>query len=96
MIPRASKKYPNTQNVGIDIDVRHAQEVGRQLAFDLTAILSSVAAESDRYLHEPIFRENRWQASVIVPIGKQSAVFTSDAIDSKGSMRVIVTATPIQ
>lgn len=83
------------QEVGINIDVRHVQEIGRQLALDLTAELSGVAA-TDQNLHEPVFRENRWQASVIIPIGKQSVVFTSDSIDSKGSTRVLVTATPIQ
>jgi hypothetical protein len=84
------------QDVGINIDVRHVQEIGRQLALDLTADLTGVATASDQNLHQPVIRQNRWQASVIIPIGKQSIVFTSDSIDSKGSTRVLVTATPIQ
>lgn len=84
------------QNVGVNIDVRTTREIGRQLSFDLTADISSVAANSDPDLHQPIFRQNRWQAGVLIPIGKPTVVFTSDSLDSKGSMQVVVTATPLQ
>jgi hypothetical protein len=106
-IPIATGSYSNVasslvntqfqyQEVGINIDVRHVQEIGRQLALDLTADLTGVASATDQNSHQPVIRQNRWQASVIIPIGKQSTVFTSDSIDNKGSTRVLVTATPIQ
>jgi hypothetical protein len=33
---------------------------------------------------------------VLIPIGKPSVVFTSDSLDNKGSMQLVVTATPLQ
>lgn len=83
------------QNVGVNIDIHRAIEVGSQLSFQLNTTVSSVAANTDATLHEPIFRENKWQSVVLVPIGKPTVVFTSDALDSKGSMRLVVTATPV-
>jgi len=90
----------NTQfqyiDVGADFDIRDVHEVSSQLAFDLTAALSSVAEATDPNLHEPVIRQNKWQAEVLIPIGKQTVVFSSDSVDSKGSTRVLVTATAIQ
>jgi hypothetical protein len=84
------------QDVGVNIDVHSAQEVGRQLSLDLQAEISSVAENPDTRVHQPIIRQNRWQAAVLIPIGKPTVVFTSDALDSKGSMQLVVTATPVQ
>jgi hypothetical protein len=90
----------NTQfqyiDVGADFDIRDVHEVTSQLAFDVTAALSSVAAARDPNLNEPVIRQDKWQAVVLIPIGKQSVVFSSDSVDSKGSTRVLVTATAIQ
>jgi hypothetical protein len=95
-----AKDPANTQfeylDMGTLIDVHDAHEISSQLAFDVTAAISSVAAEVDMGVKEPVIRQDKWQASVLVPIGKQSVVFSSDATDSKGSMRVLVTATAIQ
>jgi hypothetical protein len=74
------------QDVGVNIDVQNAHEVGRQLALDLTANITSVAENLDARVHQPIIRQNKWQAVVLIPIGKPTVVFTSDALDSKGSM----------
>lgn len=84
------------QNIGVDIDVIHMQEVGRQIALNLTADVSSVAESSDTNIHQPVIRQNKWQAAVLIPTGKPAVVFTSDSLDSKGSMQLIVTATPVQ
>lgn len=83
------------QDIGVNIDVRDAHEMDRQLAFNITAVLSSVAPAYDPNLHEPIIRENRWQALVLIPIGKPVVVFRSDSADSKGATQLTVTATPI-
>ncbi len=63
---------------------------------NLVADVSSVATTNDASLHQPVIRQNKWQASVLIPIGKATVVFTSDSLDSKGSMQVVVTATPLQ
>lgn len=84
------------QNVGVNIDAHNAREVGRQLSLELIADISSIATSNDASLHQPVIRQNKWQAAVLIPIGKATVVFTSDALDSKGSMQVVVTATPLQ
>ena len=83
-------------DAGINIDARDAQEIGRQLALNLTADVSSIAATTDQSLHQPIIRQNKWQAVVLIPVGKPTVVFTSDALESKGSLQLTVTATPLQ
>lgn len=85
------------QDVGVSIDVRKTHEVDHQLLLDLVADVSSVAAATDiAGTREPVFRENKWQASVLIPIGKPTVVFTSDSLDSKGSMQLVATATLVQ
>lgn len=84
------------QDVGVNIDAMRAREVGHQLSLDLTANITSVAENLDARLHQPIIRQNKWQAVVLIPIGKPTVVFTSDALDSKGSMQLVATATAIQ
>lgn len=90
----------NTQfqyvDVGVNIDIHRAHEVGRLLSFALNADISSVAETRDANLHQPIIRQNKWQAVVLIPIGKPSVVCTSDTLDSKGSIQLVVTATPVQ
>ena len=94
-----SKGSVNTQfqyiDVGVDLDLAHVVEIGGELSFDLSAEISSIADARDPNLHQPVIRQNRWHAPVLVPIGKATVLFNSDSLDSKGSMQVSVTATPI-
>jgi hypothetical protein len=84
------------QNVGVNIDVHNAREVGRELAFELHADISSVPDSRDSNIQTlPVIRQNQWQAVVLIPIGKPTVVCTSDTLDSKGSMQLVVTATPL-
>ena len=83
-------------DVGVNIDARNAKEIGRDLFIDLNADISSIAPTIDQHLHQPVIRQNKWQASVLIPVGKATVVFTSDSLDSKGSMQVVVTATALQ
>ena len=85
-------------DLGVQLDVRDVHEVGQKLAFDLTANLNgeSSTPPPDPNLHEPVIRQNKWGSRVLIPIGKRAVVFTSDSLDSKGSTRVAVTATPVE
>ncbi|HTB98016.1 MAG TPA: hypothetical protein VK716_13470 [Terracidiphilus sp.] len=83
-------------DVGINFDLSHVVEIGHQISLDLSADVSSLAGARDPTLYQPVIRQNKWHAFVLVPVGKPSTVFTSDSLDSKGSMQVIMTATPIQ
>jgi hypothetical protein len=96
-----SKAPINTQfqyvDVGVDFDIRNVVEVRDQLSLQLTAAISSMANTAViSNEHEPIIRQNKWEAPVLIPIGTPTVVFTSDSLDSKGSMHVTVTATPVQ
>ena len=92
----------NTQfqylNVGVQIDVRNAHEIGRLLTLSLTADVSSLGGSAifGSNFHEPITRQNKWESWVLIPIGKPTVVFNSDDLDGKGSMQMVVTATLLQ
>ena len=83
-------------DVGVNIDARNARELGRQLSLDLVADVSSIAPTDDGRIRHPVIRQNKWQSSVLIPIGKASVIFTSDSLDSKSSMQVIATVTAMQ
>lgn len=91
----------NTQfqylDVGVNIDAREAHEEGEKLSLSLNAEISSLAGtQTISGVNEPVVRQNRWQAAVLVPIGKPTVVFTSDVLDSKGGMQLVVTATAVK
>ena len=99
--PSGENKNMPTQfqyvDVGVNIDVRDAQEQGERLALNLVADISSLAnSPSPAGAGSPIIRQNRWQAAALVPIGKPTVVFTSDILDNKGGMQVVVTATQVK
>lgn len=85
------------QDVGINFDARNAREAGGKLTFYLAADVSSVAAPKDPAAAvPPVMEQNKWQGNVLVPIGKATPVFSSDDIQSRGGMQLIVTATLLQ
>jgi hypothetical protein len=83
-------------DMGVNFDVRDVREIGRQLSLNLTADLSGLAGPTDASTHQPVIRHNRWQGLVLIPTGKPTVVFSSDSLDSKGSTRMLVTATLLQ
>ena len=96
-----SKALVNTQyqyiDVGVDFDISRVTAIRDQLSIQLAAAISSMADSTTiSDVREPIIRQNKWEAPVLIPIGKPTVVFTSDSLDSKGSMAVKVTATPLQ
>ena len=105
-IPTASyssggeKALVNTQfqyvDVGVNIDVNAVHEIDRQLALDISADVTGVATGNDPNLHQPVVRQNKWQSVAFIPIGKPTVVFSSDSLDSKGNLQLLVTATLMQ
>ena len=87
-------------DVGVNIDTREVREVGHQLGMLLKAEVSSLAEtstlSSSALISDPVIRQNSWQAPVRIPVGKPTVVFKSDSLDSKGSLQVTVTATPLE
>lgn len=97
----SSGENKNTQyqyiDVGVNIDARDAQEQGDKLALSLVADISSLAGSTGPVDGAgPVIRQNRWQAAALVPIGKPTVVFTSDVLDNKGGMQLVLTATPVK
>ena len=84
------------QDLGVNFDVREVREVGRHLSLNLTASVTGLAESSEAITSQPVIRQNRWQGFVLIPTGKPTVVFSSDSLDSKGSTRILVTATPLQ
>lgn len=82
-------------DTGVDIDVQQVQEVGRELGLTINADVRGAAKSDDPKTQQPIIRNNKWNAPVLVPIGKPTVVFTSDDLEDRGSLRMVVTATPI-
>lgn len=86
-------------DVGVHIDTHRVREVGRLLSFHLSAEISRLADSSQTPTigdqKEPVIRQDSWQALVIVPLDKPTTVFTSDALESKDRMQVVVTATAL-
>lgn len=86
-------------DVGVNIDTQDVHEIGQKLAVYLKAEISSLAdsghASASELPNDPVIRQNTWQASVVIPVGKPTVVFSSDALDSKGGMQLVVTATPL-
>ena len=90
-------------DVGVNIDTQNVHEVGSQLAVYLKAEISSLAAPASpapatgsELANDPVIRQNSWFAPVVIPIGKPTVVFSSDALENKGGMQLVVTVTPVK
>lgn len=84
-------------DVGVSIDARDARESGDKLALSLNADISSLGDNQNiNGVNEPVIRQNKWQAAALIPIGKATTVFTSDILDNKGGMQLVVTATLVK
>jgi hypothetical protein len=89
-------------DVGVSIDAESVREVGNQLAIWLKAEVSSLAdappptGSVSGMVNDPVIRQNMWQSQVVIPVGKPTVVFSSDALENKGAMHLVVTATPLQ
>jgi Bacterial type II and III secretion system protein len=84
-------------DLGVDLGVLSPKEQGSMLSFRLKAEVSSVVRQTAiAGVNEPVIRQNAWDSTVDVPIGKHTVVYSSDDLDSKGQMRIAVTAIPIE
>ena len=103
IIVGSSGSSPNVNNtefqyidLGVDIDVRNASDRADKLSFRLKATVSSIARLTEiAGTGEPVIRQNTWDSTLSVPIGKPTAVYSSDDLDSKGKMQIEVTATKV-
>lgn len=99
-IATSSEKSGETQyqyfDIDVNIDVCDTREVGNQLSLALTAEVTSLGSStSPSSFTGPIIHKNKWQAPILIPIGKPTVVFKSDDLNTKGGMQVVVTAAPL-
>lgn len=84
-------------DIGIDFDLRNTHELNGKLATVIVGNVSSLASPAGlSQPSTPVVRQNRWESPVLLPLNKATVVFRSDSLDSKGSMQLVMTATPIQ
>ncbi|HZT30974.1 MAG TPA: hypothetical protein VFA33_13880 [Bryobacteraceae bacterium] len=83
-------------DVGTNIDCIGAKEIQGRLALSVSAEFSSVAPAPEPQSSQPVIRQVRWSAPVIVPLRKPTIVFSSDDPTSKHQMQLELTAAPIQ
>jgi len=83
-------------DLGVDLDVRDPREHGETLSFRLKANVSSVARQEEiAGTGEPVIRQNSWDSTLTVPVGKPTVVYSADDLDSKGKMQVEVTVVKV-
>ena len=83
-------------DVGVNLSAGDVHEVGHQLAISLKAEVSSLGSSSANSTSDPVIRQNMWFGAVLIPVGKPTVVFSSDALESKGGMQLSVTATLLE
>lgn len=84
-------------DLGVNLGVLDPKQHGGTLSFRLKAEVSSLARQTAiAGVNEPVIRQNAWDSTVDIPMGKHTVVYSSDDLDSKGQMRIAVTAIPIE
>ena len=85
----------NYNDIGVNIDSSGIEETGENLAWQISAEVSSFFKEPTSSV-PPVVRQNRWNSVVIVPAKKQTVLFSSDEASSTRSVQLEVTASPIR
>ncbi len=94
-IPVQTDKGATTYlDVGVSIDCNSLRLVGNQLALHITADITSQVPEGSKE-GLPVIRQNRWNSSVIVPLGKVTTLFSFEGATTKRQTQLDLAATPI-
>jgi hypothetical protein len=84
-------------DIGVSIDCRYVHEVDQKLAMTVTVEISSVPGTKQiDSVAEPLIRQFKWNADVLITPGAPATIFSSDDVSSKGKMQVEITATPMK
>jgi hypothetical protein len=94
-IPVQSDKGTTTYlDIGVNIDCSALRLAGNQLTLHVTADISSQVPEASKE-GLPVIRQNRWNSSVIVPLGKVTTLFSFEGATTKRQTQLDLAATPI-
>jgi len=84
-------------DVGVNIDCQHVHEIDEKLSMSVRAEISSIPAETDlKSTLDPIIRQFKWNADVLITPGVPTTIFSSDDMSSKTKVQLEVTATRIK
>ena len=81
-------------DVGVHIDCRSIKEAGSELSLAVATEISSTVRESIPSSY-PIVRQNRWDATVLVPLRKPTVIFSSDDAATTHQIQLELTVTPM-
>ena len=81
-------------DVGVAIDCREVEMIGDRLSLRVTATVDSVAAREEKNTRQPVIRNNRWDAAVIVPLRQPTIIFSSDDPFSTQKVQLQLTVNP--
>ena len=85
------------QDVGTDIDTSHPRIRDQQLSLEVSASLSSVAKSVPSLApNVPVFRQTKWESSVVVTLDKPTILFISDNTSDTGKTELELTAAEIK
>lgn len=83
-------------DVGVAIDCRDLEVSGDRLSLRVIASVDSVAAREQNNAHQPVIRNNRWEAMVSIPLKQPTVIFSSDDPFSTQKIQLQMTATPVR
>lgn len=81
-------------DVGVAIDCRELEVIGDRLSLRVIATVDSVATREEKNTHQPVIRNNRWEAPVIVPLKQPTVIFSSDDPFSTQKIQLQLTVNP--
>jgi hypothetical protein len=82
-------------DVGVSIDCNSLKLAGNQLALHVAADISSLVPDASKLEGVPLVRQNRWNSSVIVSLGKATTLFSFEGSTTKRQTQLELLATPI-
>jgi hypothetical protein len=83
-------------DIGVSIDCNSLKITGNQLTLHITADISGQVPDASKGPDAlPVIRQNRWNASAIVPLGKATTLFSFDGAATKRQTQLELLATPI-
>lgn len=83
-------------DVGVNIDCTRLQELNGQLALELQAEVSSIPGGEIVPGTPPVIRQNRWNSTVLLPVGKPTTLFSSEDQYSKRKMQLELNVTAVK
>jgi hypothetical protein len=80
-------------DIGVNIDCQHVHEIDQKLAMAITAEVSSIPEGVDlKATLDPLIRQFKWNANVLIAPGVPTTIFSSDDVSSKTKVQLEVTA----